>query len=152
MFTYLVTSSTQVDFTPERKLSWEETGRKLGGNCHVATIQIAPGSSEVVALKKGKNREVQKSLPVSLLADICLLRLLISSSTKYSLCPELFIVDLYWTGLYKTGPSQFESLKGQKLVIFVVFFPLPLVSRQAALAEPTTFPFLFVFKSFETYL
>ena len=60
-----------------------------GGNCHVAAIRVAPGSSEAIAHGIGKHREVQKPLLVSLRADICLLRLVISASTEHSSCVML---------------------------------------------------------------
>ena len=60
----------------------------LGGHCHVAAIQVAIlGSSEAIIHGMGNKREVQKPLLVNLHTDICLLPLLISLSTKYSLCP-----------------------------------------------------------------
>ena len=58
-----------------------------GGNCHVAGIQVAPESSEVIAHGNRKNHKFQKPFLVTLHADICILRLIISSSIKYSLCP-----------------------------------------------------------------
>ena len=50
------------------------------------------GSSEVIDHGIGKHREVQKPLLVTLHTDICLLRLLISSSTEYSLCPDINVM------------------------------------------------------------
>ena len=67
-----------------------------GGNCHVAAIQVAPGSSEVIAHGNRKNPEVQNPLLVALHTYICLLRLLISSSTEYSLCPERAPLNTIW--------------------------------------------------------
>ena len=66
--------------------SWIYPWNMLGGNCNVAAKRVAPGSSESIAHRIGKHREVQKPLLVSLHADIGLLRLLISASTKYSSC------------------------------------------------------------------
>ena len=51
-----------------------------GGDCHVASIQEAAGSSETITHRLGKHRDFQKPLLVSLHTDIWLLRLLISSN------------------------------------------------------------------------
>ena len=70
--------------------SWIYSLSISGGNCHVEAKLVAPGSSEVIGHGNEKNGEVQKPLFVTLHADICciaLLHLLISLSTKYSLCP-----------------------------------------------------------------
>ena len=53
----------------------------LGGNCHVAALQVALGSSEAIAHGIGKHWEVQKLLH----ADIRLVCLLIFLSIEYSL-------------------------------------------------------------------
>ena len=84
----------------------------LGGNCQVVAIRVAPGSSEVIAHRNGKNWEVQNALLITLHADICLLRRLISSSTEYSLCPEGGTrLNILMFQMIKTYLSNFSLLQ-----------------------------------------
>ena len=58
------------------------------GNCHAAAIRVTPVSSEAIAHRMSmiiRNNDLKL---VNLHAEICLLGLIMSSSTKYSLCPE----------------------------------------------------------------
>ena len=84
----------------KRNLLLKYVERKL--SC--SSEKVPPGSSEEITHRIGKHWEVQKPLLVSLHADICQLRPLISSSTKYLLCPvpcPVVLLTLAFVLIYK---------------------------------------------------
>ena len=60
----------------------------LGGDCHVAAKVVVMGISEANIHRIRKDREVQKSLLITLHANTCRLRFLISSNTEHSYYTE----------------------------------------------------------------